>query len=105
MMNLFGFVFPSDRRQRRGNLTSAGKSRTHRNHTPGITDDELDDLWELGRDTAGACVGFRKSRQKDPEQNCVYCGRLASCTGEIRDVPPDLFKLIKTAFRHDLIAH
>jgi len=103
-MRSWGFAFTSQWGYReRGNFVVIGWSRHHRAHHPGLTDDELDDLWNLGEDIARGCIGYVKldGPNQYGETTCVYCANLASCTGDRREVRPDLFKLIKLCYSHD----
>ena len=81
-----------------------GWSRGYRAHAPGLTDDELADLWEAGEAIAVACNEFRRGGEASPERNCVYCARLPVCTGAQQEARPELLLSIKEAFRHDLVA-
>ena len=98
-----GFVFPGEAWSGRGSgrFIGAGRSRGYRAHDPGLTDDEMDELWGLGADMAGGCAEFCRERPDAPETNCVYCERLAACRRE-HGVQPDLLRLLKAVFRHDL---
>lgn len=100
-----GFTFPTERRQYygRGGFIGMGWSRHFRAHAPGLTDEQLDDLWTIGEEWAKTCTGFVKNNQPDWVESCVFCNNLPGCAGEREEVRPDLFQLIKLAFRHDLM--
>lgn len=91
--------------RRRGGFIGIGWSRSYRAHNPGLTDEELDNLWELGEDIAKECTGYVKLENPEPymPKSCVYCVTLPKCTGDRQEVRPDLFRLIKCCFRHDAL--
>ncbi len=106
MMTGWGFVFPKEQRQyhgRDGSISGIVWSRNYRAHVPESAEEQLDDVWELGEDIAWNCGGFRNFDDTNPEKSCANCASLPSCTGEKQEVRPDLFRLIKGAFAHDLI--
>ena len=103
MLTISGFDLPRDRWRNRGTsrLVGAWKSKGYRSHDA-ITDEQMDDLWELGEDIANECAGFGRLGEADPEKCCVVCDNLPGCNGERTDIRPDLLRMLKTAFRHDL---
>ena len=97
------FYLPKEHRYHyHGGFSGIAGFRRLRAHKPGITDDQLDDLWELGEEIASDCTGFFKSDESDPIESCVKCVNLPTCTGEREEVRPNLIRMIKIAFRHDL---
>lgn len=78
-------------------------SSSFRAHNPALTDDELDDLWQLGEDTARGCTNFQKRPVPNAAESCVDCHQLGECTGQAQGIHPGLLRLVKEAFRHALI--
>lgn len=71
-------------------------------HNPGLSDDQLEEIWEFGTTFASSCSRYKKGGASDNSQaTCVDCETLSSCNGDQESVRPDLLQLVKKAFLHD----
>lgn len=97
------FVFPMERGRfvAKTCLSAVWGSRSYRAHLPGMSDDEMEDLWDSGEDMARGCTAFFQRGVPDPAKNCIACDNLSACNGEREESRPDLFRMIKEAYAHD----